>query len=344
MHVDGERWTEATREAIRRCEERGEPVAGLLRSLGYHGSGLAQSERDALLVHATSLLRQAGEWEVVGEDLFFQGWHGMDRGDFAQGIAFWEEARDVLGERPYSPWHACLEASAEFVRLTGGKLDRERRVQWGAICDAFSVDGERLAFRGQPGYSTHTGVPEEMAKFADGFGLLWWIEWCPHTGPAVGFEETHETFSYTGNPTHTRSWIESDGESLTVPAGLYDGCLLLRATTTESPLDAGVESRQREITRRWRVGEKYVWFARGVGPVAYRFESVDGLVEHAVLARFSCPEQRDEWVPLVPGTRWEYVPAEPGEDFDALAVRTLTCCGEDGTWYLAGTTVGNRRA
>jgi RNA polymerase sigma-70 factor, ECF subfamily len=342
-NVDGERWTEATREAIGLCEERGEPVSGLVRSLGYHGSGLTQTERDALVLHAVELSRQAGEWETVGQDLFFRGWHCVDRGDFQQGFALWEQACEAMQDLPYNSWHACLDATDEFLRLTGGKLDRGRMVHWGATCDVMVANGDRIAFRSQPGFCTHTGVPAEMMKFADGFGLLWWIGWYPHAGPAVGYQEEKQTFSYTGNPTHTRSWIESDCEAVSTPAGEFEGCLLLRATTTESPLDADVQSQQREITRRWRVGEKHVWFARGFGPVAYRFESVEGLVEHALLAKFECPEQREEWVPLVQGTRWEYVPAEPGEDFDALAVRILTHKSEDGTCYLAGTTVGNRR-
>lgn len=43
------------------------------------------------------------------------------------------------------------------------------------------------------------------------------------------------------------------------------------------------------------------------------------------------------------GTRWEYVPAEPGEDFDALVVMQLTHVDGEGKYYLARTAVGNRR-
>ena len=57
-----------------------------------------------------------------------------------------------------------------------------------------------------------------------------------------------------------------------------------------------------------------------------------------------CPEERDEWVPLVVGTRWEYVPAKPGWDFDALVVMRLTHVDAEGKYYLARTSVGNRRA
>lgn len=62
-----------------------------------------------------------------------------------------------------------------------------------------------------------------------------------------------------------------------------------------------------------------------------------------MLSQFHCPEQREEWVPLVVGTRREYVLAEPAEDFDALMVEWLSHCGEDGMWYQPHTAIGNRR-
>lgn len=341
---DPERWRQVVREGLRLSEEA-KDRDGILTFLHQFADddSLTQTERDALAMHDVELSKQAGYTERAGQGLFFQGWYQVDRGNYERGFALWEQAREVMTDLPYNLWHACLDASAEFLRLTGGDLDRERMVQWGAICDSMAAEGDRVAFRHQPGYSTHIGPPAVMMKFGDGFGLLWWIGWYPYTGPAVGYQEEKDTFSYTASPTRTRLWVESDAETVRTPAGDFEGCLLLRATTTESPLDAEVQSRQRETTRRWYVGEKYVWFARGVGPVAYRFESVEGLVEHALLAKFDCPQKREEWVPLVQGTRWEYVPAEPGEDFDALAVRILTHKAEDGTCYLAGTRIGSRR-
>ena len=215
-------------------------------------------------------------------------------------------------------------------------------MDWGAGCNILRAEGERLVFLGQPGFGYSTGTQTETAKFATPFTKLPCVlNWFPHVGPAVGYEEEAQGFSYTPNPAHLRVWTETDDASVTTPAGEYSGCLLLRATQTESPLDADTESRQRENNRIW-CGEKWCWFARGVGPVAYRAERADGIVEHAVLMRFECPEQREEWVPLVLGTRWEYVPAEPGSDFDALVVEWLTHVDDEGRWYQAHTSIGNR--
>jgi hypothetical protein len=60
------------------------------------------------------------------------------------------------------------------------------------------------------------------------------------------------------------------------------------------------------------------------------------------LAQETFVRLREESLPLVLGTRWEYVPAEPGADFDALVVEWLTRVDDGGRWYLAHTTFSNR--
>ena len=342
--AEPERSAETTREAIRICEDAGDMgrLAGLLDYLAGQDGKLTETERDALAGRALELYRDAGHHDQIGHALFFRGWDRIYCGESEEGFRRLDEARDALKEVPYGGWHACLDAPEEFRKLTGGGPDKERMVQWGAMCDVVKVDGERLSFCSQPGYACHTGKQEEMAKFGDGFGLLSRTGWLPHTGPGPGYEDDKDTFSYTGNPTHTRVWIEADDASATTPAGEYDGCLLVRATVTESDLDAESESPQRKRNEHW-CGERRCWLARGVGPVAYRHEPTDGIVVHTLLSKFECPEQREEWVPVVVGTRWDDVPAEPGEDFDALVIARLTHIGEDGRAYVAETTAGTRR-
>jgi hypothetical protein len=80
-----------------------------------------------------------------------------------------------------------------------------------------------------------------------------------------------------------------------------------------------------------------------VGPVASRHERGDGFATHAVLSKFDCPERREEWFPLVAGTRWEYVPADYPDDLAALVVCTPTHVSPEGNGDIATTLWGNRR-
>lgn len=345
MYGDPERWREAVREAIEVAEARGDgaSAATLTFTLASGDPELTQDERDALHQRAITLFRENSMKLDLGQALFSQGWRHISAGSFRQGFAELEEARTATKDEPYSCCHTYLEASAEFERLTRGQLDKERCVAWGASCRMLKVEGHRVTVAGGNGFTCHSGIQSEMAKvFTPFFWLFLQVGWFPYTGPAPGFSEEKSAFSYTPNPTHMRIWIETDNASVNTPSGDFHNCLLLRVTRTESPLDAEDNSKRRANNQGW-CGEKWCWFARGVGPVAYRAERPDGIIEHVVLSKFECPEQRDEWVPLVLGTRWEYVPAVPGEDFDTLVTEWLAHVDGEGRWYQANAIIANRR-
>jgi RNA polymerase sigma-70 factor (ECF subfamily) len=343
--ADRTRWRDATRELARMAEEKGDDRTRALHlyHLAMEDHSIPAEEREQAILTVLDLLRKAGESMVLAQTLFFRGWDFIHRGDTVQGFAILQQARDEIAGEPYNVWQACLEASAEFQRLSGGILDKERHVDWGAGCNTFKVQNDHLVFGGQPGFGGSSGTRAETAKFHEPFyALFHQTGMFPYIGPELGCEVEKPAFSYTPNPMQLRLWFESEAATISTPAGEFHDCLLMRVTRTESPLDTDSDHPQREVNKIW-CGEKWCWFARGVGPVAYRAERADGIIEHTVLSKFHCPEQREEWVPLVVGTRWEYVPAEPGEDFDALMVEWLSHCGEDGTWYQPHTAIGNRR-
>lgn len=341
--ADFTRWRQAQRDLISLAEAKGDDaaLAAHLYSLTLQDCAMPEEEREQAYERCFDLFRKLGNTAMLAQVLFFRGWHHIGNGAAKRGFVMLQEAREALRSQTYGAWRACLDASAEFEQLSDGQFDVARRVMWGAGCNVLKLEGDRITHVGQPGVSWHSGVQHEMAKFLSPW-ILWQTGWFPHTGPAPGYEEAKSAFSYTPNPTHQRTWIETDVAQVSTPAGQFSDCLLMRVTQSESPLDAHSDHSQRLSNKIW-CGEKWCWFARGVGPVAYRAERADGIIAHTVLSKFYCPEQREEWVPLVVGTRWEYVPAEPGEDFDALMVEWLSHCGEDGTWYQPHTAIGNRR-
>jgi hypothetical protein len=344
FRADWDSRAEAAREELRACEatEDTDRVAELLYTLANWDRRLTETEQDALRAWHAHLLRQAGRRDELGRALFYHGWRKLQNGKVDDGFARFDEARAALADLPYGATHACLDAAQELRALSGGEFDVKRRAMWGAGYAVVRPEGERLVYAGGETARAREGRMEVIVRFEDALWMLRHVRWFPYTGPAVGHEEELDTHSQTENPTRTRVWIESDAESLTVPAGRFDNCLLMRATVAESPRDEGSESWQRNLNRIW-LGERWVWLARGVGPVASRHERGDGFATHAVLSQFDCPERREEWFPLVAGTRWEYVPADYPDDFDALIVCRLTLMAEDGNAYLATTQWGNRR-
>lgn len=340
---DRERWQEVTRRQIRILEERGDrrQLALYLENFGYQATGLTESERSAIAEYCISLYEEMEMLENLRSALFFRGWHVAVDGQFPSARKIWERAFGLRDRLPYDGSAACLDAAEEFLRFAGTEPERKRLVLWGASADAVALDGDRLAFRAQPGYSFSDVGADERSVIAGGFWPLCHMGWMPVTGPDVGYQEEFSSFSTSPHPMHTRVWVPSDEEIIPTPAGEFDSCLLIRMTMTRSPEDLKSDSREAETNKIW-AGEWYWWFARGVGPVAFRHEAETGITAQTLLSRFECPEEREEWFPLVVGTRWEWQPAEPPDGIEIHMVNRLTHIAEDGTFYLASTTLAER--
>ena len=334
---DRQRWTEAGRRAIRALEEQGDRgrLARCLADFGVQADGLTRSERSAIAEYCMQLYEELGMDADLRAALFFRGWSLAWDGQSEAALQRWERARKLRERLPYDWWAACLDATDEFIRSAGMHLDPARGATWGAGASIGRLEGERLTHVSGPGWMASSGTREEAAAATYGLWPFPKLGWLPVTGPKVGYEEEQTTFSYTPRPTHTRIWLEATPGPVVTPAGEFTDCLLVRGTMRQAPEDQDSDAREARLNQHW-CGEWYWWFARGVGPVAFRHEAEDGIVAHTVLSAFDCPEARGEWFPLVVGTRWEYQPAKPRDGIEATSVVTLTHINEaDATVYLA---------
>lgn len=339
--TDRRRWATAQRQLLAELQAKGDTaaVAAQLDMLVLFDDALTGTEREALQARSRELLRAAGRFDRLASTYFFAGWHALDRGEVSHAWQQFAAARETLAGQPYCVWHACLEATEEFRRLAGDDPEVSRRVAWGAQANEFDPDGRCQGGDGRPGSVLRDGPGH--GKLAHGFKLLLWSGGLGETDLRPGYERDLASFSHTGNPTHTRLWVEEAPEAVRVPAGVFEGCLRLRATVTESPLDANLDTPQRGYNRL-NCGEYACLLARGVGPVSCRHERADGMTEHTVL-RATTAAATEAWLPLAAGTRWEYVPAEPDPQFEALLVVQVTHCDGEGKSYLGITTIADTR-
>jgi len=321
--VDHERWLEATRQDLHLCEEAGdtEGLARRLQDLAYY-SMVTPPEKEALIDRAMALLRTLGRLDLVAQGTCFRGWDSLLGSDLDQAAALFDEAREALRGEPYCAEHALLEAYDLLWSLCGGAPDLERGGLWRAQGMGLVVEDGWLKPTGTVANNYYGGTHRDWALCSEGFNSFWFWTRLPHADVDPALREELPTFSYTGNPTVTWLWLEPGTGPVETPAGRFEDCLLVRSTTTESPLDEGTETRQRGWNRMW-CGERFLWLARGVGPVAYRHERFHGPLEHCVLSRFECPMPQDVWVPVALGTRWEWQPANAPSGFYAAAVRQV---------------------
>ena len=96
----------------------------------------------------------------------------------------------------------------------------------------------------------------------------------------------------------TRTQIEGF-ETVAGPAGTFHNAIKLKT------LISGTQDKSDE-GNAFVNGTRYLWFAKGVGPVRLRYEHASGMVTEAVLLSYEVSEAPDDYFPLATGNRWTY--------------------------------------
>jgi len=99
-------------------------------ALAYHGALLQHTdhfdEARRVLSRATALARQAGEFRLLLQTLFFTGLARGDSGDFSGALQALDRARSLLDEHGLSYYRAGIETTASWLWRELGELGRAR--------------------------------------------------------------------------------------------------------------------------------------------------------------------------------------------------------------------------
>ena len=88
-------------------------------------------------------------------------------------------------------------------------------------------------------------------------------------------------------------------EQVVVSAGTFPASL--KHKTVFADANAGSDLKNSLVN-----GTRYLWFAKGVGPVKMRYEHANGVVTEAELLEYNVPIKGDEYFPLKVGNQWTY--------------------------------------
>ena len=115
--------------------------------------------------------------------------------------------------------------------------------------------------------------------------------------------------------------IETNDDTVVVPAGRFEGCLRV-VTEVPEPPDADFSDTNKTYQRRTLCGRRTLWFAPGVGLVKYRHEkSWWGQSRVAELTAYSVPNAgTSEYLPLSTGSRWQY--RQPDELYEVFVTES----------------------
>jgi hypothetical protein len=122
----------------------------------------------------------------------------------------------------------------------------------------------------------------------------------------VGGSWSGNAMSFSHQPLKSAMTVESDSESVTVPAGHFERCLLMELVTKESDLPDDALDRNKDLNRRMLVGTRRVWFAPGVGLVQLHVRTAEDKEALIQLEQFTIGEPSADYLPLAIGNSWVY--------------------------------------
>lgn len=238
-------------------------------------------------------------------------WLGSDHfsvGEAAAAQPFFEQAQELFtGTEAHDMATVCW-AALQVVAEAGESPGLGCLLSREATCEVLEKTATTVAFRAEPGFSTTTTRMMRMEEgLQAGFPLFYQVgqmRTILDLTKSVGDTWSADVFSYSFTPLKAVATVESNTETVAVPAGTFSGCLKMRLEIAESPDDP----EPKELNRT-NCGIKQVWFAPGVGLVRFDFDRADGVPVRVELARYHVAAGGNDYLPLAVGNRWEYQPA-----------------------------------
>lgn len=205
---------------------------------------------------------------------------------YGQGTCLMWLANQHLGARKASDARPCCEqalplfeaaGSREWVAVCRAALDLLDEVgegrfasllTWDAVCYDLRVVEGRVVFWGQPGFGAHlpwNQIPPDLAIASLFYQVAHVERTILDASVPVGGSRSGDTFSYSCRPLRATVTVRSNAERVTVPAGSFEGCLLMEQVTVESDQPDEAPERPKELNRMHRCGTRRAWWAPGVG-------------------------------------------------------------------------------
>ena len=102
--------------------------------------------------------------------------------------------------------------------------------------------------------------------------------------------------------------IEADSETVSVPAGRFDGAVRVKSTFQTPVANEGSPqaNEAHNLRKGYRDGEKWMWFAPGAGIIKVEHHHANGKRTVIELTDHHLTEPNNACLPLAIGNRWHY--------------------------------------
>jgi len=257
---------------------------------------------------ARQVFAAIGDRAGEAECLLWLGSEHFSAGDATTARSFFEPAQELFTGTEAHDMAAVCWAALQVVAEAGEEPGLSHLLSRCAVCTGLEKTATTVAYRAELGFSTTTTRMMRMEEgLQAGFPLFYQVgqmRTLLDLTKSVGDTWSADVFSYSFTPLKAVATVESNTETVSVPAGTFSGCLKLRLEITENPEDP-----EPKELNRINCGVKQVWFAPGVGLVRFAFDRADGVPVRVELANYRVADGGNDYLPLAVGNRWEYQPA-----------------------------------
>lgn len=251
----------------------------------------------------------------------------------AEAVDYYTRAMPLLAEADRHDWLAVCRALLDLVAEVGEERASELRA-FGAGCTVLEKKDGIVRLAQQPGISR--GLYRDDVPMLPVHSPFWHIAHLRKFLDAaipVGGSWSGDAFSYSLQPLQGTVTVKSASESVTMPAGTFENCLLTEQVTTEGDLPDDGPEKKKELNRMVFCGIRRAWFAPGVGLVRIHVHRGDDAEATSQLTDFAVDDQPEDYLPLAAGNSWTYGWADLPDDWTAKEVYKVTANDGD-LWYL----------
>ena len=330
-NTDAEKYTE---EAIESAVRNNDPLlladAYTTKWNRIHGDAEALRYLEETVIPAVEAFPVSDvKFAALGRVKFWAHYHALRENETGKSASHLAAAKELLAgyahlvsnenqyytaKEYYLCMYACALAGEAAMKRLAGLPYREDMYHMGVTSQAWKKENGNRKLVYQPGYTTGSGentnlyrYAEEIYYYAACSGDGWFF---PHTDCTGENEIVHKEY----NSSPVVQSIVSRTESVMTPAGVFENCLHIRKTDSDSTYD--------------------IWYAENVGIVRFDETEAIGSVSGYLLSEYD-HRGGEGWLPTAEGNRWKYVNISTAEGVEGMCEYCMIRDDEDYVYLTA---------
>lgn len=336
-HASREKAIEQYEKALKLAKEVDDKSsqAHFIGEMGRHYSNVGNQEKAVeYYEQALDMFTELGDKAGQARTLYWLGSKHLPGRTLEESISYYQKALDLFVEIGDKKWEATCYAQVNLLKQFGRQIEEEsvekgpfKIVFSGAVCQEFKRTSDTVVYYGLSGtLGTYMRIDIEDKKEskdiinANQFFNASPFRFLPETvkildsSLSVCDSWSMDVPSGGMEPMKATVTIESDSETVSVPAGEFSNCLKTKIVTSDEPEDCEEN----------RCGEREFIYAPGVGLIKSTSVRRDGAISIAELTNYTVSNGNEDYFPLAVGNKWTYEWADKDDVFPSTDVYEVT--------------------